>query len=424
MAAIAMARPSQIKVRLRAVLDDARSRGALDGRLIVGVSVFALGVIAPLAAARPREAEADAVIPMLDEPLLQAPAAARAPRANPAPAVASAPGVAPAGYSKLIRSEAVIQSCVDPDARRNGTSISSNSDDEITTVKWVSGRCSGHVRMEGKVKFSGDLKSIQSISAGGLFQIDEDNGSIDRRLTIRPNGSQLEYDYRVDGKRTEYDRAGQEWFAEALLTLYRTTGIATDERVDYLLSTQGPQAVVAEVDMMRSDYTQRRYLQKLIERTNLTPALVQSAVETAAREIESDYELAELLISFASKYEFNDQTRKTFIDATRNIQSDYEQRRVLARALQKGGLDNQDVTTMLKASTDISSDYERAQLDRPDRQVQDGYGDAHGVPGCGEGHPLGLREAPRVREPGEAGCDVAGGSGQRPRVCERHQLGL
>src|SRR5262245_51776370 len=38
MAAIAMARPSQIKVRLRAVLDDARSRGGLERRVIIGAS--------------------------------------------------------------------------------------------------------------------------------------------------------------------------------------------------------------------------------------------------------------------------------------------------------------------------------------------------------------------------------------------------
>src|SRR6185503_3251374 len=104
-------------------------------------------------------------------------------------------------FSGIYHSEQVQEACFDPSSRRNGTSISSNSDDDITTVKWVSGRCSGHIRMEGKVRFSGDLKGIQSISSDGIFQIDEDDGRLDRRLTIRPNGSQLDYDYRVDGKR-------------------------------------------------------------------------------------------------------------------------------------------------------------------------------------------------------------------------------
>ena len=362
MAAIAMARPSQMKVRLHAVLDDARSRVTADRRLVIGATVVALGVMLPLAAATPRTMDASPVndsselpLPMLAEtPDLPMPGSALTPEAPVA--------IAGDGFSALYHSSDVQESCLDSNSRRSGTSISSHDDDNIMTVKWVQGRCSGHVRMEGKVRMSGDLTGVASISSGGLFQIDEDDGSIERKLTVRPVGARLDYDYRVDGRQREFAADGKEWLSKALLNLYRSTGFAADERVDYLLAQKGPQAVLDEVTVMRSDYTQRIYLQKLLNRTNLSPALVQQAIQTAAQDIDSDYELAELLIAYANKYTFNDQTRKAFIDATRTIGSDYEQRRVLATALGKGGLDSQDVTSMLEASQHISSDYERAEL--------------------------------------------------------------
>src|SRR5262245_20520488 len=111
LAAIAMARPSQIKVRLRAVLDEARSRGTPGRRMIVAASVLALAVMMPLAAVRPRAVEAR--IPTFDGALnkiLSVPAQRpfktarerRHPRARwlptadiaPAPAVASTDAVA------------------------------------------------------------------------------------------------------------------------------------------------------------------------------------------------------------------------------------------------------------------------------------------------------------------------------------------
>ncbi|HSL72194.1 MAG TPA: M56 family metallopeptidase [Longimicrobiales bacterium] len=362
LAAIAMAQPSQITVRLSAVLDEARSRRGVDSRFALTTALIALGAVVPLAAMQPRAATAAAAeVPMLSldlgkaENAAQAAAPTRAARPQRAPEpVAQAGAAAPAPAETQ-------DTCLNPGTRGN-RSVNSKSDDDLKVITWSSGRCTGSLRIEGAVRMSGDLTGVASISAGGLFRIEEDDGDVDRRLTIRPSNGGLAYDYRVDGRQTEFDAAGRAWLSQALLAVYRMTGFAADERIDYLLRSQGPSAVIAEVGQMSSDYVQRIYLQKLLERSNLTPTLVKSAIDAAARELDSDYEMAQTLIAYANKHDFDDETRTAFINATGKIESDYELRRVLSTALAKGSLRGQDVTAMLNAATSIGSAYERAQL--------------------------------------------------------------
>jgi beta-lactamase regulating signal transducer with metallopeptidase domain len=365
MAAIAMARPSQLKVRLHAVLDDARSRRALTGRFIVMTAAAALALLLPIAALHPKSADAATLrIPMLD--LGEGPASPAKPARPAHPSPPARPGVLTAAELAQSNAPAVSssaqESCWGGTNKRTSVNHTQRDEDRNETITWSSDRCSGSARIEGTVRLNGDLTGIESISSGGLFRITEDNGDHDRRLTVRPVNGRLEYQYRVDGRDVEFDASGRTWLSQALLSLYRNTGFAATERVDHLLRTQGVQGVLNEVTQLRGDYSQRVYLTRLLERADLSPANVKQAMEIAARELESDYELAQTLIAFANKHDLTDETRTIFINATTTISSDYERRRVLSTALAKGGLRSQDVSAMLSSASTISSDYEKSQL--------------------------------------------------------------
>ncbi|MEX2285133.1 MAG: M56 family metallopeptidase [Gemmatimonadota bacterium] len=363
MAAIAMARPSQLKVRLHAVLDDARSRRGLTPRFITGIVLGALLLGLPLAALRPRAADAAITnLPTLDLGTGRAEAAIRASAAQQSPVARSVSTAELAVAAMLASSASAQQENCWTNSRRNNISHNSSDESRIQTITWSSDRCSGSARIEGTVRMNTDLTGIASISSGGMFRIEEDDGDNERRLTVRPVGGQLQYQYRVSGRDAEFDAAGRAWLAQALISLYRNTGFAAEERVEHLLRTQGPQAVINEVSLMRSDHVQRVYLTKLLERADLSPALVKQGMEVAARELESDYELAQTLIAFANKHDLNDETRSIFINASTSISSDYERRRVLSTALAKGGLRSQDVSAMLNSAASISSDHEKSQL--------------------------------------------------------------
>jgi beta-lactamase regulating signal transducer with metallopeptidase domain len=367
LAAIAMARPAQLKLRLYAVLDDARNRRTVTPALIVRCVLLAFVLGFPLAAFQPLVQEARAV----DMPILsltrtkaQSPSA-DAQRSAPARTAKTTRPVAgpvvanPAGQMFFaVASAAVQDSC----GLVRNRSTNHNTDDGVETIKWSRGRCSGAVRMEGTVRFTDDFAGIASISSGGLFRIEEDDGQADRRLEVRPAGARLQYSYRVNGREAEFDASGRAWLSRALVNLARTTGFAAEQRVTQLLRSGGPEAVLAEVRLLSSDYAKSIYLRTLLQRSALGPAQVKASIDLAGREVESDYELARILIALADKHPFDDQTRRAFIAATGSIQSDYEHKRVLAKALAKGDLRSTDVAAMLMAAQNISSDYERASL--------------------------------------------------------------
>src|SRR5207253_494441 len=84
------------------------------------------------------------------------------------------------------------------------------------------------------------------------------------------------YRYKVDGRDAAWDANGQNWFAEQLLMLARRAGFAMEERVAYLMQEGGVDGVLREVKLIDSDYTRRRYLQKVIAMPQL------SATQTVA----------------------------------------------------------------------------------------------------------------------------------------------
>lgn len=378
LAAIAMAHRAQIEPRLAAVLDETRSRD-VSRRWLRLACAAAAAVILPLAALEPARAQLPPPAPSAPRPTAT-PSAAPAPVAEPAgrtapvavpapesrpPAVMPAPpavapyrpvppGIAP-------RAAAFIQEGCWPGA--SGVDrMNHRSDDDVRVITWSGRRCSGAIRIEGEIRFTDDLTGIAAISPGGLLRFEHDDGRTSRRVTIRPSAGGLEYEYRVDGRERPWDDEGRAWFADALEQIFRTTGLAADERVDLLLRQGGPGAVLAEVELMSSDYVQRLYLSKLLEKASLDDAQLNAAVAVAGRELSSDHHLAEFLVGLAAVRELDAATRATLIAATRSIESDHHHRRVLEAALARSDLTPEDVAAIVAEAQRIGSDHHRAEL--------------------------------------------------------------
>lgn len=84
------------------------------------------------------------------------------------------------------------------------------------------------------------------------------------------------------------------------------------------------------LDTINSDYEHRRVLSALVGRVS-DPAIL-SAMLKSLSSVNSDYEAAEFLVSFARAYKLEGALRTTYLDATRGISSDYELNRALAAA--------------------------------------------------------------------------------------------
>jgi len=407
-AAIAMARRSQLKDRLSAVLDEDRNRAEPSIALAFRFAAVGAALLIPLAALHPvRSADAMQVAewehppapparlgaavfawaPVDTPPRPPAPPPAAVPRAPvpfeydapptppavPAPPGSGAPAAPPAPPSALRGSAGVApavaawghradaQERCGSRARNTSVSNSSNSAGQRYAMTWRSGGCSGAVRMNGAVRFSGDFSAVTSISSGGQLVIEEDDGRDERRVVVRPAGSGLSYDYELNGRKAEYDSNAKAWFQEVVQRLFRTTGFAASERVEYLLQNGGPERVFDAVREIESDHVKRVYLEKLLDRGDLPTSLVKGSLDIAGSDLKSDYETAQLLIGTADRHALNAEARGSYLRAASTIHSDYEKRRVLDRLL-KSGNGAGDLIAVIREAVTIRSDYEKAQL--------------------------------------------------------------
>jgi hypothetical protein len=242
------------------------------------------------------------------------------------------------------------------DSQHSSSSTHVNNDDVmiVTTV----GTCTIRLSARGKFQFTKDFSDIASVPAGGQVVIEVDYGDHDRRLTVRSN----ERIYKVDGDTRPFDAEAKSWLAETITGLLRRTGYAAEARARWILDTHGIQGLIDEFGELTGDYTRRIYYQIAVESGKLDPAGYERLVTLAGQTINSDYELAELLILISKTQPLTESMQAGFVTAATSISSDYERHRVLKAALSRPGLTAASQSAMLAAAGDIQSDYELAEL--------------------------------------------------------------
>jgi hypothetical protein len=119
--------------------------------------------------------------------------------------------------------------------------------------------------------------------------------------------------------------------------------------------------VLAEISLVEGSWAKRRYFTELLKTPSLDPRTVQLALTQAGKEVDSDYELASLLIETGNRVT-DEATRRAYLDAARTIDSDYEMRRVFTSFLTLAPSTSGSLAPMLDASTAIESDYELAEV--------------------------------------------------------------
>jgi len=338
LATVAMARPAQLATRLLDVLDTRRRRDTLSARSAVPAWIAAIAVVVPLAAAAPRVAEPSSPAASIDTiPRLPSP------QPPPKPAVVVTD---------------TLRGCGTEGSRR---SSHTNDGDDVVTVSTTTGHCIVNFDGNGKFTFNADFTDIASVALGGRVVIEVDYGAHDRRLTIRRGDSGLERIYKVDGDVRSFDDDARAWLAETLTFLMRRTGFMAQERAQWILEKRGVQGLLDEIASREGDYARRIYYQAAIESGKLDVADYERVVDHAGRTIQSDYELAELLIAVSQTQPLTERMQAGFVSAARSIGSDYERHRVLTAALSRPGLTPAMEAAILDAA-DIDSDYELAGL--------------------------------------------------------------
>ncbi|HLZ44622.1 MAG TPA: M56 family metallopeptidase, partial [Gemmatimonadales bacterium] len=303
LASVAMARPAQLAGRLLDVLDPRRRRDTLSPRAALPAWIGAALVVVPLAVVAPRVAQPAAAalgsidtIPRVPSPM---PGGKHSARATPTMAVAND----------------TLRGCSGASAHSHSSTQEENDD---VTIDLTAGRCVVRLASVGKFTFNDDFTDIAAVAADGqvVVEVDYGAGESDRRLTIRRgSGGALERTYKVDGETKAFDADARAWFSETLTYILRRTGFMAKERAQWILNHKGLQGLFDELNQISGDYARRIYFQAAIESGKLDAAGYERVVALAVQTIDSDYELAELLIAVSTKQPLTEQMQASFVQA-------------------------------------------------------------------------------------------------------------
>jgi len=240
--------------------------------------------------------------------------------------------------------------------------ISHTQDDSTGNWIWSSNGDKLSVNYRGRFEFTDDDTDVREISSGGYLKISDAAWVGRHTVEITERGGELQRRYYVNGSERPFEPEGREWLRTNLPKFVRNTGIGAERRVARYLKSGGPNAVLAEISRIDSSYVKRIYFSELLKQATLTPEQYRAVLTQAGQEVNSNYELATLLIAIADKLPADEASRTAYFTAARNIESDYELRRVYSKMLDKGPVSSSIAALILSNATSIDSDYELSQL--------------------------------------------------------------
>jgi hypothetical protein len=162
----------------------------------------------------------------------------------------------------------------------------------------------------------------------------------------------------MNGTARPLDESAKQWLAKFVLDAVRQGAIDAEKRVRTILSQRGVDGVLKEIEQINGDYGKRIYYQHLLKQANIDSAALRDVLRQMARDISSDYEQAQLLVTVAPMLTGKDAVIQPFFDAVATIKSDYERSRVI-KSIVNDTPSSALLVLAASATKSISSDYER-----------------------------------------------------------------
>ncbi len=370
-AAVAMARPSQIRGRLLAVLAEERPRGPVSRRFAVPVLLAASLAVGLLAALSP-VSRGEAAPPQ------------PGPAVRPAPAART--GAAPAEHGRPAELAALHRSAgpLDGSAAAAETSVPSAAsgrcpdtggasrheevdDDGRREASWHNHRgCGGSLESTGRVSYNSGRTDVAGVAPGGRFVIELYDAGGRRRAEVVPAAGGVRRVFTVDGRARPWDAEAGRWLAGALAEYFQAMKPApappappaaprpgrpvgapasSGERAAELVASLGSGA--AAPDLLRRALREARSLESGGDRVTVLEAVAahSGGNQTILREviaatpgIPSSGDRARLLLGLAARPALATETRLDLLSALDGIPSSGDRSRILHDFVERFGI--------------------------------------------------------------------------------------
>ncbi|MEO0330312.1 MAG: hypothetical protein AAF223_01315 [Bacteroidota bacterium] len=237
-------------------------------------------------------------------------------------------------------------------------SIHENNGDRKIVVE--EGRKKLTIRSEGTFTLSEDDQRINSISSGGYLEVEEKRPGTDRELLIEPNGNQLSYRYREDGRTTEYDAEAQAWFANLLTTLIRKAGLGAESRVERFYSQSGTEGVLEEIARLEGDHVQTIYFKLLLD-YDIPSQDVDEIIQAVGSTINSDHYRTEIFKEHRQVLLADASNVDSYLSAISTVDSDHYKSELISLAVDLI-ISSSDQNNLLSLIATLDSDHYKREV--------------------------------------------------------------
>lgn len=217
--------------------------------------------------------------------------------------------------------------------------------------------------IRGKVTFSEDYSAIETLSPDGKVRIRSGRGANQREVTITRDGAGgVRYDFSFGGKAHSFDDEARSWMKAFVAKMARESGFDSKRRVARLLQQGGPDAVLTEIETIKSDFAQRMYFEALLDQAKLDGGSLTKAIRLAMRRIGSDFEKRQVLSLLAEQPELDSDRLSLLIEAIASINSDFEKATLLKSVLERNAVTATQMAAAMKATRSLDSDFEKTNV--------------------------------------------------------------
>jgi hypothetical protein len=237
------------------------------------------------------------------------------------------------------------------------TNITIQSDNGTYRWKTSTGMTDFNIEVRGKIDVTDDDKDIKSISDGGYLEITKTVFGSKRAIVIESlGGGKIKKEYYEGRSKMEWEPNGREWLGEILPDIVRSTTLAAESRVTRYFKQGGTNAVLAEIDRLKSDHTRAHYA-GLLMKLSVQPKDYASIINKVSTSIDSDHYRAEFLRNHVSKFLQNKEATHAVFVATSKIDSDHYKTEVIKEALKGQIASIENVKVILQAAGQMESDH-------------------------------------------------------------------
>jgi hypothetical protein len=237
----------------------------------------------------------------------------------------------------------------------------SSRSDSKTTYRTSDGLNSFNVEIRGTIEVSDDDRDISNMSHEGYFEVTKTSFGSRRSIKITREGSVLIKRYYEGRTEVNFDPEGRKWLAEIMPEVVRTTTIAAESRVNRFYSKGGTQAVLAEIDIIKSDHVKSHYARLLMKKPVLEkdyPAIINKVTGNMS----SDHYITEFLQDNMGKLLRNEAAAEAVFAATNKMGSDHYKTQIIKEALEVQPASLESVKVALASASKINSDHYKTEV--------------------------------------------------------------